>query len=137
MAAEPEQVDGFDRVAEMRNDDGPSHDEGNIKRVVEFGIGEPRVDTLKEMVIDAVVAAEYHGCDEAEQFFRSCVKGTIAIGGAVECEKAFDAQMVLLLQDSPVHSIPIRLECVKAAGCGLRFHVWMMMQQEVVAGVGQ
>lgn len=97
-------------MAQVRDHDAPTDDEGDVESIVEFGVAEPGLDALPEVVVDAVVAAQHGAGDEAEQFLRPPIEGAVAVGRRVEGEEAPDADVVLLVEDSAVHPGAMRLE---------------------------
>ena len=115
----PQEVYGLDGVPKVRDHDAPANDERYVHRIVQLGVCEAGLDALPEVVVDAVVAAEDHRGDEAEELLRAAVEGAVAIGGAVEREEALDAEVILFVEEAPVHPGAVGFETVEAAFGGL------------------
>ena len=85
-------VEEVHRAAEVGNHDRAADDEGDVEALPEFLIGATFFDGAVDVVGDAIVAAEDHGSDEAEEFLGLDVEGAGLVAVAVEVEEAFGVQ---------------------------------------------
>ena len=106
------EVYGFHSVAKMGDYDAAAHHECHVEGVGNFFVGIARLDALDEVVVNAVVAAEDHGGDEAKELFGTAWKGSIVVGDGVEIEEPVDAE-VTGGEDSLVHALAVGAEIFK------------------------
>ncbi len=109
-----QQIHRLDGVAEVGDHDGATDDERDVECVVQLLVGETGFDALDEVVVDAVVATENGGGDEAEEFFRPPIERTVTVSGRVEAEEALDAEVGFLVEDAAIHPRAVRVEGVEA-----------------------
>ena len=114
----PDQVDGLDGVAEVRDHDAPAHHQRDVHGVEHLVVGVPRLGALLQVVVDAVVAAQDRAGDQPQQLLGAAVERAVAVGGRVEVEEPLDAQVRAVVQDACVHAGAVGVEAVEAGAAG-------------------
>jgi 5-formyltetrahydrofolate cyclo-ligase len=102
-------------VTEVRDDNGPSYYQGHVHGIVQLVIREADLDTLYDVVIYTVVAAQNHGCHEPKQLFCALVERPFLIGASIQIEEPLDAQVSIGTQNSVIHFFAVSLEFVQSA----------------------
>ena len=93
-----------DRAAQVRNDDRAAHDQPHAERLEELVAVHAGVAALRHVVRNAVVAAQHHRGDEAEQLLRLHVERAGLVGLGVEREEAAH-HLVVFREDALVHAL--------------------------------
>jgi len=97
-------VQGVDRAAEVGDDDGAADDQPHVEGLEELVVGDALFLAADDVVGDAVVAAQHHRRDQAEQLLGLHVECAGLVAAGVEREEALDLE-VAGLQDALVHAL--------------------------------
>jgi hypothetical protein len=107
-----QQINCLDRMAEVRDHDTSTNNQRHIETVVELVIVPASIDTLLQVVVDAVIATQHCRCDQAEHFLGFAVKRTVFVGGAIQPEETLDAG-VIDVANTFVHALAVQLKLIK------------------------
>jgi hypothetical protein len=77
------------------DDDRTAHDQGHGKSLKQLLLAGPLVQSLDDMVTDAIVAAKNHRSHQPQQFFGFFIQGSGLVGLFVQVEKPFYLQSAL------------------------------------------
>src|SRR5690606_34568249 len=100
----PDLVQPIHRATQVRDHDRAADDQPDRERLEQLLVAQPLLDATHQVVGDAVVAAQDHGRNEAEQLLRAGVEGACLVGAAVEREEAADLE-VPGLENPLVHAL--------------------------------
>src|SRR5688500_11237055 len=93
-------------MAQVRDNDAPSHHERDVERISEFFVAPPGLDALDNVVIDTVVAPQHRRRHQPKQFLRIAGQCTVVISHRIEVEEPVDSK-VSRAQDALVHSCSV------------------------------
>ena len=85
-------VEEVDRAPEVRDDDGPADDEGDVEGFEKLFIGDAAGNAPIDVIGDAVITAEDHGGDEAEKLLGFAGKFAVFVARAIKSKEAFHVE---------------------------------------------
>jgi len=109
----PAHVKGFDGVTQMGDNDAAPDNKGHVEGIVKGCVVPAGLDALQDVIVDAVIAAQYHGGHQPEEFLSAAVEGAVFVGFGVQVEEALDAQ-VIDLQDAIIHAAAVGFKFVES-----------------------
>src|SRR4051794_6353373 len=98
----------------MRNHDRSADDEPDAENLEEFVLADAGFLALRDVIADAVVAAQHQGCDEAEHFLGLDVERAALIRLRIEREEAAH-DLVVEAENALVHALAESGEVLDAA----------------------
>src|SRR6187200_1547103 len=95
----------------MWNRNRTANNESNVERIQKFGTSDADASTLFDVIGDAIVATQNGRSDETEQFFRAFVERPRFVSLRIECEEAFNSE-VIAAQQLFIHRGPVTVKFV-------------------------
>jgi hypothetical protein len=105
----PIDIQSFHGMAQMGDDDTAVNDQGDIEGIIQFFIRPPRVHALDDVIINAIIAAQYHRSNQTQQFFGFSIQSTVLISICIQVEETLNPQM-LYIGDTIIHFTAVCLK---------------------------
>src|SRR5690606_21523668 len=102
------------RPPHVRDEDRSADDQGDGACLIDLLLAHAEFMATSQVIADAVIAAQDHGGDEAEQFLGYLGKRAVLIGLVVQAEETLD-DLVVVREDEVVHPLPVIVEVVDQA----------------------
>lgn len=93
----------------MRDADGTADHVGYCENFVDLVGADAEFVAFAKVILDAIVAAKYHGCHKPQHFLGAHIEGAFLVGLVIEAPESLD-HFVVVCEDALVHAGAVVIE---------------------------